>query len=90
MSCAPLFQLHLLLDILNAHIVTENKTLIEFEIHASLGPTFVARLIGIAYSTYAQYRSGRRVLPLYHERHIELLTELPKERLQNVIKRHSR
>jgi DNA-binding transcriptional regulator YdaS (Cro superfamily) len=77
-------------DIFNAHIVTENAILIRFEKHAALGSTFVARLLGVAYPTYAQYRSGRRVLPLYHERHIELLTELPKERLNDVIRRHAR
>jgi hypothetical protein len=70
-------------------MLSVNQTLLDFERHSRLGPTFVARLLGVAYPTYAQYRNGRRELPLYHQRHIELLYLIPKESLNHVISRHS-
>lgn len=65
-----------------------NETLVSFETYAKLGPTFVARLMGIAYVTYAHYRSGKRELPLYHERHIAVLRMLSKVDLQRLIEKH--
>ena len=55
-----------------------NETLITLERTIGLGATYAARLLGVAYPTYAQYRSGRRELPLYHQRHIELPAQLQK------------
>lgn len=59
------------------------------ECHAALGPTYAARLLGVAYPTYAQYRSGRRALPLYHHRHIETLIALDHEMLLEFIKEYA-
>lgn len=66
-----------------------NPILRELERHAALGPTYAARLMGMAYITYAQCRSGRRPLQLYHERHIESLLALSPEVLKKLIKEHA-
>ncbi len=66
-----------------------NDTLIQFEASIGLGATFAARVLGVAYPTYAQYRSGRRPLPLYHKRHIEALHLLPPKVLMTLIERHA-
>lgn len=66
-----------------------NDTLIHFEKTCGIGPTFAARLLGVAYPTYAQYRSGRRSLQQYHERHIEALLMLSKVARQKLIERHA-
>lgn len=65
-----------------------NAVLASFESASSLGPTRAALLLGVAYSTYAQYRSGRRKLPTYHRRHIQALALLPAERLRALIQEH--
>ena len=62
-----------------------NKVLLNFERSTELGPTFAARLLGVAYPTYAQYRSERRELPLYHANHIEVLLLLSSANLEKVI-----
>jgi hypothetical protein len=66
-----------------------NPILRELERHTALGPTYAARLLGMAYITYAQCRSGRRTLQLYHERHIEALLALSPEALAKLIKEHT-
>ena len=66
-----------------------NPVLSSLECHTALGPTFAARLLGVAYPTYAQYRSGRRELPLYHHRHIEALIALDVSVLTQLIKEHA-
>lgn len=48
-----------------------NQTLLDLEKQLGIGPTFVARLLGIAYPTYAAYRNGQRELPIYHKRQSE-------------------
>ena len=64
-----------------------NDILIEFERRIGLGPTYAARLLGIAYPTYAAYRSEARVLPHYHVCHIRaLFSEQP---LEDYIKEHA-
>lgn len=65
-----------------------NQTLTQFEDHIAMGPTFAARLLGVAYATYAQYRSGHRRLQKYHQRHIQALMLLSDEDLQNLITEH--
>lgn len=62
-----------------------NKRLLQLETAIGLGPTYAARMLGIAYPTYAQYRSGRRPLQLYHDLHIEALLELPHSKLSRLI-----
>lgn len=47
-----------------------NQFMIDFEAHVGLGPTRVAKILGIAYITYAQYKSSRRELPEYHQCHL--------------------
>jgi len=66
-----------------------NETLITLERTIGLGATYAARLLGVAYPTYAQYRSGRRELPLYHRRHIELLLNLSPALLQMIVSKHA-
>lgn len=66
-----------------------NDTLIQFEKATGLGATFAARLLGVAYPTYAQYRSGRRPLQKYHARHIEALLLLPPKTLAKLIEEHA-
>lgn len=67
-----------------------NATLTAFEAAAGLGPTRAARLLGVAYPTYAQYRSGRRALPRYHQRHVQALLALDKRALDALIEEHVR
>ena len=62
-----------------------NKTLINFERQIGLGSTYAARLLGVAYQTYASYRNGRRVLPAYHARHIKHFLLLPVDVRQKEI-----
>jgi hypothetical protein len=66
-----------------------NPVLIDFEAQTGLGPTYVAKLIGTAYPTYAKYRAGDRPLPLYHERHIEALLLMSQRSLQQLIDRYA-
>ena len=55
-----------------------NLLLLAFEEELALGPTFAARMLGVAYGTYAHYRSGMRELPNYQCLHIETLMRYPK------------
>lgn len=66
-----------------------NTVLVEFEARVALGPTYAARLLGVAYPTYAQYRSGRRVLPDYHRNHIQALLALSPRVLRSLIEEHA-
>lgn len=63
-----------------------NKALVQFEAQVGLGPTYVARMFGIAYPTYAAYRSGSRELPDYHRNQIELIMLLSDHARQKYIK----
>lgn len=65
-----------------------NKALLHFEQATGLGPTKAALLLGIAYVTYAQVRSGSRPLQKYHARHMEALLLLPPSTLRRLIKEH--
>lgn len=66
-----------------------NPVLLNFEARVGLGSTYASALLGTAYPTYAQYRSGRRDLPLYHHRHIEALLLLEPAVLNTLIKVHA-
>jgi hypothetical protein len=70
-------------------IKTKNKVLIDFESRVDLGPTYAARLIGIAYPTYAAYRSGSRELPDYHRNHVQALLLLAPEVLSDLKEEHA-
>ena len=63
--------------------------LIEFEKKTQLGPTFAARLLGVSYSIYAQYRSERRELPRYHINHIRAISLLSESSLARIIREHA-
>lgn len=65
-----------------------NELLLSLENRTGLGPTFVSDLLGYAYSTYSQYRSGARPFPLYGERHVQALLVLPQTDLDVLIKEH--
>lgn len=65
-----------------------NQMLLQLEQVTGLGPTKAARLLGLAYPTYAQNRSGYRPLQLYHERHIEAVLLLSRRDLTRLIERH--
>jgi hypothetical protein len=77
-------------DIFNEYMPTQapNPMLIEFETLTSLGPTYAARLLGMEYITYSQYRSGKRPLKQYHVRHIELVLFLKPKQLAEWIEKH--
>lgn len=62
-----------------------NTLLLDFETRVGLGPTRAAKLLGVKYPTYAQYRSGRRRLPPYHRNHIRALLALSKRALRRQI-----
>ena len=54
----------------------------DFEAHTRLGPTFAARLLGLPYISYAQYRSGARKLKTCHRYHMEALMLLDRDTLK--------
>lgn len=62
-----------------------NPILIDFEQRIQRGPTFAARVLGMPYITYAQYRSGVRPFKLVHRRHIEVILLLPAETRETYI-----
>lgn len=62
-----------------------NLILLDFEQRTELGPTAACRLLGIAYATYAHYRSEHRKLPGYHVSHIRHLLNAPPAYLAAVI-----
>lgn len=65
-----------------------NQTLLRLEQRTKLGPTYAAKLLGLAYVTYAQCKSGSRPLQTYHERHVEALLLLPAAALSKLIERY--
>ena len=67
-----------------------NQLLLEFEFYTGLGPTYACELLGMAYSTYAQIRSGARSMQVYTRRHLQALHMLPREDLEKLIKEHVR
>ncbi|MNK62112.1 hypothetical protein D3C87_812810 [compost metagenome] len=64
---------------------SSNKHLLEFERRTALGPTYAARLLCVAYVTYAQYRNGSRDLPPYCEAHMRHLLRIPDKLLRTII-----
>jgi len=67
-----------------------NETLLDFEQRTGLGPTYAARLLGTAYTTYAQYRNESRDLPKYHRLHIQAVLLLPRTSVEQLIQEHVR
>lgn len=66
-----------------------NMVLVNFETEVGLGATYVARMLGIAYPTYAAYRSGSRALPAYHQNQINLIKLLSELARQKYIKENA-
>ena len=65
-----------------------NAVLVDFEKHTGLGPTRAAKLLGVAYCTYAQIRNGRRPMQRYTHRHIEAIRFLKSDALDGLIRKH--
>ena len=63
-----------------------NILLITFEQHVCLGPVDTSRLLGYAYVTYSQWRSGKRPLKTYTKNHIADIMLLPEDSLNALIK----
>lgn len=66
-----------------------NKLIKALETLTAIGPVRTARLLGIGYSTYTQYSSDIRPIPLYTERHIEAVMLLPESDLNDLIEKHA-
>lgn len=62
-----------------------NPDLIRLEARTGLGPTKAAKLLGVHYTAYAGYRSGRRPWPIYHQYHVKDLINLDDVRLRKTI-----
>jgi hypothetical protein len=67
-----------------------NQLLLDFEKHTQLGPTYASELLGLAYSTYAQVRSGARPMQTYTRRHLQVIHMLSRKDLDKLIKEHVR
>lgn len=65
-----------------------NPHLIELEDRAGLGATYAAKLLGVAYPTYAAYRNCTRDLPEYHVKHVQALLLLSSSALNSLIREH--
>lgn len=63
-----------------------NSVLIEFEERIGKTPPEACKVLGVAYSTYAQYRSGLRDLPEYHLNHIDTLRYLRPGALKFIVR----
>ena len=63
-----------------------NQTLVEFEAFVGLLPPKACLVLGIAYVTYAHYRSNMRRLPPYHQRHILNLRKMNQRQLNEIIR----
>ncbi len=66
-----------------------NPIIIDFEFHTGLGPTYAARFLGVAYSTYAEYRRGTRSLPKYIHRHIQTVYLLSNDVLNEQLNKYA-
>lgn len=64
-----------------------HPVLIDFEARTGLGPTFAARLLGIPYISYAQYRNHTRPLKTTMVYHMEVLLLLDRRVLAERIER---
>lgn len=62
-----------------------NALVVEFEKHTALGPVSAAKLLGYPYSTYAQYKNGKRTIRPYLRRHIQAVMLLPPHILKQLI-----
>ena len=56
-----------------------NSYVIDFERACGLSTTEAPRVLGVAYTTYMQYRDGSRKLPRYIRLHMATLLTLPAD-----------
>jgi hypothetical protein len=63
-----------------------NTDLATFERFIGLPAKQACLVLGVAYVTYAHYRSGHRELPGYHAQHIKNLQKMNPRQLQEIIK----
>lgn len=64
---------------------TLNEKLLAFEKYTELGSSKAAKLLGVAYVTYAQLRAGSRPMQKYMECHIETIMMLNPRQLDDLI-----
>jgi len=64
-----------------------HPAIVEFETRTGLGPTYAARLLGIPYISYAQYRNHTRPMKPTLLYHMEVLLLLEKGTLNARIER---
>jgi hypothetical protein len=60
--------------------------LVDFESRVHLGPTFAARLLGLPYVSYAQYRSGLREFKRTHKLHVKAILMMHAGARENYVK----
>lgn len=65
-----------------------NKLISDFELHTGLTPKEGFKLLGVAHSTYQQYRSGMRVVPAYIEHSIKFVMLLSNSELNTQIRKY--
>lgn len=61
------------------------RFLLRFEAHCELGPVHSAKLLGVPYITYSQWRNGKRKLKLAYRQHMDVLMLLDRPVLRNYI-----
>jgi hypothetical protein len=57
----------------------------QFEEFLGVGPPTACLVLGVAYVTYAHYRSNSRALPGYHQRHIANLRRMTPKQMKSII-----
>lgn len=63
-----------------------NPTILRFEEHLCRNGTECATVLGIAYSTYQQYRTNRAEPTRSTLNHIDVIQRLPLDRLHELVK----
>lgn len=62
-----------------------NNPALELERFLNIKTTDTARVLGVAYPTYAAYKSGARVLPRYHQNQIVLIMMLAPDQVEEYV-----
>lgn len=70
---------------MNTSVQQPNESIVAFEQKTGLTAMDAHLLLGIAYCTYAHYRSGMRTLPGYHMRHMRTISMLTSSQLKTLI-----
>lgn len=72
---------------MNDNVRDDIKLLSDLELKTKLNQTQCAKLLGIVYVTYSQYKSGYREMQNYLRYSVENLLELPQANLEMLIRR---